>query len=703
EFENLVARAIEAGEAPGPLLDIYYFHSDTFDQELANENRRITPMFSITFSVLIIFSILCSFNIKWICLPSGIISDSPLTILVIDWVLSKPLMGVVGVVSALLAIISSTGLLLFLGVTFVDMCTVMPFLSLTIGIDDSFLMLAAWHETPRHLKVHERIGLSMRHAAVSISITTLTDALAFLIGAIAPLPALPLTEYSVQVKYFCFYSCAAIIFIFLYCLTMFVACLALQGRLEERNANSLFMRPVKDLARLEKLSLTDLAFHMGSIQNEQSDYAPTTDDEGFKKSKDNRMWYQRFFEDYYAPFIANGWTVTLALLLFVTYATAAIIGSQRVIVGFDLINIVLTDSRPRHFLEIRKQYFPEDITRMDVAVMKPPRLAVATEREPFLRLLERIERSPCSAGRNSTEFWYFAFEKYMGELGFVDAWKGIVDDEEAFSENLRGFLMASDKYSYDVLRFPNGTPKAFRFATRLRNVPTDELIDRCAQWMRKFCDDHPQYALSTYTPLWNLADQYEIMWPQTLQDLYISIAVMLCVALLFIPQPLCAPLIGASIASVALGVLGIMPFLGVNLDATSMITIAMSVGFSVDFAAHVSYAFMTQKISDSDPESAPFSRLQSTLGTVGWPITQASMSVLLGISSLSFVDSYVVQTCFKTVLLVITFGTVHALLFLPLVLMFSHKAYLYLAGISKRRRSLANKIRPQKQLESGSQ
>lgn len=58
-----------------------------------------------------------------------------------------------------------------------------------IGIDDSFLMLAAWHETPRHLPVVDRVGASMKHAAVSISITTLTDALAFLIGAIAPLPA----------------------------------------------------------------------------------------------------------------------------------------------------------------------------------------------------------------------------------------------------------------------------------------------------------------------------------------------------------------------------------------------------------------------------------------------------------------------------------------------------------------------------------
>ncbi|PIO54514.1 hypothetical protein TELCIR_24122, partial [Teladorsagia circumcincta] len=149
-----------------------------------------------------------------------------------------------------------------------------------------------------------------------------------------------------------------------------------------------------------------------------------------------------------------------------------------------LINIVLTNSRPRHFLEIRKQYFPEDITRMDVAVMKPPQMQIAAEREPFMGLLREIESTPCSAGRNSTEFWYFAFEKYMGGLGFMDAWKAIVDDEEGFSENLRGFLMANDRYSYDILRSTNGTPKAFRFATRLRNVATDELIDRCAQRMR---------------------------------------------------------------------------------------------------------------------------------------------------------------------------------------------------------------------------
>lgn len=58
-----------------------------------------------------------------------------------------------------------------------------------VGIDDTFLMLAAWHGTSPKLSVEDRIETSMRHAAVSIAITSLTDATAFFIGATAPLPA----------------------------------------------------------------------------------------------------------------------------------------------------------------------------------------------------------------------------------------------------------------------------------------------------------------------------------------------------------------------------------------------------------------------------------------------------------------------------------------------------------------------------------
>lgn len=142
---------------------------------------------------------------------------------------------------------------------------------------------------------------------------------------------------------------------------------------------------------------------------------------------------------------------------------------------------------------------------------------------------------------------------------------------------------------------------------------------------------------------------------------------MVIVALLFMPDLKCGFVVGISILSVGFGVLGFMTFWGVKLDATSMITIAMSVGFSVDFAAHIVYAFNehevhTAKGETKDKETTPLidpdDRLIRALGSVGWPICQGTLSVFLGVIVLGTIKSYIVQTCFKTVFLVITFGKI---------------------------------------------
>ncbi|VDN18031.1 unnamed protein product [Gongylonema pulchrum] len=96
-------------------------------------------------------------------------------------------------------------------------------------------MLAAWHGTDWKLSVEDRIEAAMRHASVSIAITSVTDATAFLIGSTASLPAVS----SPAVIYFCYYAAAAIIFTFCYLLSAFVAFLAIFGDWEKNGRNSL--------------------------------------------------------------------------------------------------------------------------------------------------------------------------------------------------------------------------------------------------------------------------------------------------------------------------------------------------------------------------------------------------------------------------------------------------------------------------------
>lgn len=79
-------------------------------------------------------------------------------------------------------------------------------------------------------------------------------------------------------------------------------------------------------------------------------------------------------------------------------------------------------------------------------------------------------------------------------------------------------------------------------------------------------------------------------------------------------------------------------------------------------------------IKDEDPKA----KLSGALRSVGWPITQTSTAVLLGIITLGTVQNQLVQTVFKAVVLVILFGLVHALIYIPLLLLKIHQFQGYL-------------------------
>jgi hypothetical protein len=65
----------------------------------------------------------------------------------------------------------------------------MIYIFIGIGIDDMFVIVSSWRLTSYGLSVEERMGKTMENAAISITVTSMTDALAFGIGSLTTFPA----------------------------------------------------------------------------------------------------------------------------------------------------------------------------------------------------------------------------------------------------------------------------------------------------------------------------------------------------------------------------------------------------------------------------------------------------------------------------------------------------------------------------------
>lgn len=156
--------------------------------------------------------------------------------------------------------------------------------------------------------------------------------------------------------------------------------------------------------------------------------------------------------------------------------------------------------------------------------------------------------------------------------------------------------------------------------------------------------------------------QFELVRPTSIQNLCYGALMMMIMSFIFIPNILCSLWVAFSIISIEVGVVGYMALWDINLDSISMINLIMCIGFSVDFTAHICYAYMASKAKH------PKQRVSECLYSLGLPILQGSFSTILGVVALLLADSYIFSVFFKMVFMVIFFGAMHGLFLLPVLL-----------------------------------
>ncbi|KAK2859686.1 hypothetical protein Q5P01_004306 [Channa striata] len=201
EFKELFSN-----EACCEHIDVSYYTSKSRQEEIDSHTTDGFPLFLITYACAITISVLS-------CLRR-------------DNVRNKLWVAVFGVLSSGLAVLSSFGLLLYIGVPFVITVANSPFLILGIGLNNMFIMISDWQHTSVCDPVPKRMAHSYKEALMSITITALTDVLKFFIGVMSDFPS---------VQSFCLYTSTSIIFCYVYTITFFGAFLALNGRREASN------------------------------------------------------------------------------------------------------------------------------------------------------------------------------------------------------------------------------------------------------------------------------------------------------------------------------------------------------------------------------------------------------------------------------------------------------------------------------------
>ncbi|KAF1642486.1 Patched domain-containing protein 3, partial [Eudyptes chrysocome] len=243
-----------------------------------------------------------------------------------------------GVISAGLAVLSSFGLMLFCGVPFVVTVANAPFLILGVGVDDMFIMIASWEQSSRKKEksdVKSRLAETYAEAALSVTITTLTDVLAFFIGTWTAFPS---------VRSFCLYTGTAFVFCYLYTITFFGAIIVLNHKNEQENRHWLTCMPVGvDEDQAEKSCLYN-ACCIGSCSRQSS-------------QPESEHPLSIFFKKYYGPFFTNKWIKLLVVLLYGAYLGGSIYGCTQMKEGINLRNLASDDSYVIPYYDDDDKYF----------------------------------------------------------------------------------------------------------------------------------------------------------------------------------------------------------------------------------------------------------------------------------------------------------------------------------------------------------
>ncbi|XP_023235020.1 patched domain-containing protein 3-like [Centruroides sculpturatus] len=598
-------------------------------------------------------------NIVWHMIISGICMAifASVTCLTKDWVTSKPLIGVSGCISSFFAVVTAFGVLLLCGIKYAEGNIIVPFIVVGIGLDDSFVLLAAWRKTNPKDSVEKRMSETYSEATVSITITSLTNVACSLIALTTPFRILHIVGI---------YMALSIFIDYIYQVTFFGGLLALDGYREAKNLHARLFVPVK----LDERPSGNLGFIKYGCYSS-------------KDIEDNTTI--TCYKNHLGKILTVPIVKAVIIILFLLYLAGGIYFTKYIQPSTGITRSFKDNSYMINFLRDDSTFYSQYRDRIQIIVTSTLDYSDPNIQNNLEKLTTELENSPHMAGSNFTDSWLRLYLKFIKDSQLWISLRGYnLSRPEDFTDALcRVFLEFkwAKRFNKDIVFSEDGTKMlASRFFIQAK------LVDNSLKENEIFIN------------LWNIIDKYNLLVycynyryifydcifeevPTTTQSIAVSSSVVILIFIIFIPNFFCAFCIALTIVCIEVITIGYMSVWDVTFHPIVTIFLIVITGFCTDYAAHISYAYAKSKGKN------PNEKLQDCLDTVGHAIVQGCLSSLLGVAPLIFAPYEFFKDMFKIFIIFIVSSIIQGLCILPVMLSLWDSFLLLLCKSDERQRS----------------
>lgn len=567
---------------------------------------------------------------------------------------SRILLSLGALLTVGLSIAFSIGLASYLGYFYTPLHTVLPFILLGLGIDDSFVICNAFGRTDPRDSIPERMAVGLGTSGVSITVTSITDFVAFMISSVTVLPAL---------ASFCVYSGLGILALYVLQSTIFTAFVVYDARRQE--AARLDCCPCFKTKALDKVPSTATTNKIGAEQ-------PWNPDEADK----GRLG--RFVSNIYAPFVVNKVVKLIIITGFLALLGVCAYGTSQLEVSDTADSFIPDGSYLLDTNNAVDRYFggvgaPVEIVTEDIDYFEQQaELAdIADRLSGFGDSNSPYIQEPATSGTFFS--WFNALVEYAeaeGSAGLVASGEYTVfEDETEFYSTLQVFLASEDGAAYNstvsVVEGADGSLSKIE-AAAIQSQYSGSINGEAAKQVDAMVDlrdivDSWEFEAFPWSTSYLEWETFRIIYKELVQGLGLCLAAVLVITLILIAHPGTAMLVFICVTMTIIDVLGVMYYWDLTIDTVAVINLVLAVGLAVDYAAHVAHSFMIKAGTKDE-------RVVQALADIGVAVIHGGVSTFLAVVLLSASSSYVFRVMFKQFFSTAILGLGHGLVLLPVLL-----------------------------------